>query len=132
MDVLIEWGCTWMWDSLRLVGDETWIEEAIADNSCTAVTDGSYIKELHPNICSAAFMFECSKGRGKLVGSFPEQTMSANAYRGELLGLMAIHLILLSVNKINPTIQGSVQIFSDCLGALDRVEYLPPHRIPSR
>ena len=62
---------SWMWDSLRLVWDEKCIDESIADNSCMAVTDGSYIKELHPNICSAAFMFECSKGRGKLVGSFP-------------------------------------------------------------
>ena len=62
MDVLIEWECTWMWDLIRLVGDEKWIEEAIADNSCMAVTDGSHIRELHPNICSAAFMFECSKG----------------------------------------------------------------------
>ena len=68
-----------MWDSLRLAGNEKWIEEAIADNSYMAVTDGLYIRELHPNIYSAAFMFECSKGRGKLVGSFPEHTLSANA-----------------------------------------------------
>ena len=52
---------------LTFVRDEKWIEEAIADNSCMVVTDGLYIRELHPNICSAAFMFQCSKGRGKLV-----------------------------------------------------------------
>ena len=56
----------------------------------------------------------------------------ANAYQGELLGLMEIHLILLSVNKINPTLKGRVEIVSDCLGALNRVSYLPPYRIPSR
>ena len=93
------------------------------------VTDGSYTRELHPNICSTAFMFECSKGCVKLVGSSPKHTMSANVYREELLGLMAIHLVLLSVNKINPTLQGLADIFSDCLGALDRVEYLPPHQM---
>ena len=43
-----------------------------------------------------------------------------------------IPLILLSVNKINSTLQGWVQIFSHCLGALDRVQCFPPHRIPSR
>ena len=58
MDVLVECGCTWMWDSLHLVGDEEWIEEAITDNSCMVLTDGLYIRELHHNICSAAFMFE--------------------------------------------------------------------------
>jgi hypothetical protein len=55
----------------------------------------------------------------------------ANAYRGELLGLMAIHLIIVSINKMNLKLSGSVQIVSDCLGALKRVTYLPPYRIPS-
>ncbi len=45
---------------------------------------------------------------------------------------MAIHLLLLSVNKIHPTLEGSVEIVLDCLGALNRVSYLPPYRIPSR
>ncbi len=45
---------------------------------------------------------------------------------------MAIHLLLLSVNKIHPTLDGSVEIVSDCLGVLNRVTYLPPYRIPSR
>ena len=87
---------------------------------------------LHPDICLAAFIFECSKGRGRLVGSFPQKTLSANAYTGELLGLTTIYLIMLSVNKMNPTLNGLVHIFSDCLGLLDRVEHLPPHRFPLR
>ncbi len=45
---------------------------------------------------------------------------------------MAIHLLLLSVNKIHPRLEGSVEIVLDCLGALDQVSHLPPHRIPSR
>ena len=32
----------------------------------------------------------------------------ANAYQGELLGLIAINLILLGVNKINPTLKRRV------------------------
>ena len=74
MDVLIDWGCTWMWDSLKLVGETDWIAAAIADASLTAVTDGSYIRELYPNVNSAAFVFVCTKGRGRVLGSFPEQT----------------------------------------------------------
>ncbi len=39
---------------------------------------------------------------------------------------MAIHLILLSINNIQQNLGGSVEIMSDCLGALKQVTYLPP------
>jgi hypothetical protein len=96
-----------------------------------AVTDGSYIRKLYPNLCSAAFVLECAKGQRQMIGSFSESLTVANAYRGELLGLMAIHLILLSINKINCNLSGGVEIVSDCLGALKRVTSLPQYRIPS-
>ena len=136
-EVLGDWGHTWMWEGLKLSGkdgDDTgaWLSTAIRNNTLVAVTDGSYMKELYPNMNSCAFIFECSVGGGRLTGAFSEQTMAACSYRGELLGLLAIHLILLSVNKVNPNLLGSVHIYSDCLGALDKVKNLPPHRIPSK
>ena len=45
---------------------------------------------------------------------------------------MAIHLLLLSVHRIYPALQGSVKIYSDFLGALGIVEDLPPNRILTR
>ena len=80
-----------------------------------------YTKELYPDLFSAAFVLECSKFRGKNFGSFPEQSIAAGAYRGDILGLMAIHLILLTMKKVNPTLQVRLQIYSDCLGALGTV-----------
>ena len=132
LEVLQEWGQEWMWDDLQFIGDDDWMAQAIANHSLVAVTDGSYIKEIYPDLCSAAYIMECTQGRGRIVGSFPEKSSVANAYRGELMGLMAIHLLLLSVNKTNPSLSGSVHIYSDCLGALDKVENLPPYRIPSK
>ena len=44
-EVLKEWGCTWMWKSLRLVGSDEWNTDAIESWNLVAVTDGSYIKE---------------------------------------------------------------------------------------
>ena len=132
LDVLREWGSTWMWDSLRLIGDDDWLIQSIQAGSCIAVTDGSYIKELHPNLSSAAFVLECTEGRGRIVGSFPEQSVDACAYRAELLGLLAIHLILAAINKIDTRMQGRVSIISDCLGALMKAADLPPNRIPSK
>jgi len=129
-DVLLDWGHTWLWDSLVLIGDDDWLVEAIAEGTCMAVTDGSYIKELYPNMCSAAFILECRQGRGRIFGSFAEQSSVACAYRGELMGLMAIHLIFLAANKLRPSLEGHADVYSDCLGALGRVADLPPGRIP--
>ena len=121
-----------MWDDLQCVGEDDWMAAAIADCSLIAVTDGSYIKELYPDLCSAAYIIECTKGRGRIVGSFADHTETANAYRGELLGLMAVHLLLLSINRVYPSLHGEAHIISDCLGALRRVKDLPPYRIPSK
>jgi len=132
-EVIIGWGKTWMWDNLDITGNLDWIAASIADSSCVAVTDGSYMKELHPYLNSAAFVLECSKGRGRHMGSFVEQTpKAAGSYRGELLGLMAIHLILRSMNEVFKDLRGSVHIYSDCLGALNKFENLPPYRIPTK
>ena len=67
-----------------------------------------------------------------MYGLFSERLLVANAYRGKLLGLMAVHFILLSVNTIHPRLSGRMEVGSDCLGALKRVSHLPPYRIPSR
>ena len=66
------------------------------------------------------------------MGSFMESTPNAGSYRGELLGLMAIHLILRSMNEISTDLQGSVHIYSDCMVALNKVKNLPPYHIPTK
>jgi hypothetical protein len=125
-EAMTRWGSPWMWNNMKMLGGVTWLEEAIAAGTCCAVTDGSYMKEVFPDINAAAFVLECTQDRGRLWGSFVEQTADACSYRGKLLGLMAIHLILLAVNECNRNLQGSVHIYSDCLGALNKVENLPP------
>jgi hypothetical protein len=57
-EVLKEWGCEWMWADLRLTGDNTWIGEAIQDNLLVAVTDGSFMNKLYPQMNSCAFILE--------------------------------------------------------------------------
>jgi hypothetical protein len=72
MDVLYSWGNTWLWDNISIAGGYNWLHKAIQDGSLLAVTDGSYIREQYPNLCSAAFVLECKKGQGRLIGSFLE------------------------------------------------------------
>jgi hypothetical protein len=121
-----------MWDNISITGDLDWIAASIADNSCIMVTDDSYMKELHSYLNSTAFVLECSKGRGRLTGSLMEQTPDAGSYQVELLGLMVIHLILWGINEVHQGLQGLVHILLDCLGALDKVENLPPYHIPTQ
>lgn len=54
-----------MWDNLQWVGDDDWLATAISKGTCIAVTDGSYMKNLFPNIQSAAVVLECTRGRGR-------------------------------------------------------------------
>ncbi len=89
------------------------------------------MKNLFPTTHSAALVLECQKVRGRLWCSFPEASTTACSYRGELVNLMDIHLLLLAVNETYPALQGSIHIYSDCLGALDKVGNLPPARIPA-
>ncbi len=129
--MLTTWKQTWMWENLKWTGEDGWIASSIQDSSRIAVTDGSYIKHLFPTIHSAALALECQKGRGRLWCPFPKVSTTACSYRGELVGLMAIHLLLLAVNETYPALQGSIHIYSDCLGTLDKVRNLPPARIPA-
>jgi hypothetical protein len=86
---------------MSITGRVVCLEKSITDSTLVTVMDGSYIRELFLNLCSTTFILKCSKRRGKIVSAFLESIHVANAYRGKLLGLVAIHLIIVSVNKMN-------------------------------
>lgn len=77
------------------------------------------------------FVLECQNGIGRILGCILEGSKDSCPYRGELLGLLAVHLILLAVNKLRPDLTGKVRIALDCLGALGRMVDLPTDRLPS-
>ncbi len=64
-----------MWDNIRWEGDDNWIAESIRQGTCMAVTDGSYMKTLYPDIHSAAFVLECRNKSGKIWGD-PFQSLA--------------------------------------------------------
>jgi hypothetical protein len=87
---------------------------------------------IQTDLCSTAYFFECPVGRGRLVGSFVEFTTALNAYPGKFLGLMAVHLILLGINELDPMLARKVTVYLDCKGALDKVEGLPLGHLPAK
>ena len=62
------------------------------------VTNGSYIGEYYPELCSAAFILECMQVGGRVTGTFPKASIDTNAFQGSL---MAVHLLLLVVNTVS-------------------------------
>jgi hypothetical protein len=132
MEVLREWGCRWLWEHMSIEGGTRWVARAITDGLLVAVTDRSFIKQIYLHLCLAAFILECLRGRERIIGLFKEALKVANAYRGELLGLMAIHLILVSMNRLHKSLSGKAKVVSNCLGSLGWVVHLPPYWILSR
>jgi hypothetical protein len=97
--VIESWGNTWLWENLTIWGEISWLGESIADNSLVAVTDGSYMKDIDPQINLAAFIFKCTKGQGQLWGSLwrtPRMQGAIGGGGGQ--GHMANHFIIRAVN----------------------------------
>jgi hypothetical protein len=122
-EVLRKWQHIWLWENLQWVGDDDWLVVAYNEESCIAVTDGSYMKDLYPKIHSAAVVLKCTRGRGRIWCSFTEGSRVSCSYHGKLVGLMAIHLILLAL-------QGSVHFFLNALGLWIRSGTCLPQELP--
>lgn len=111
-------GGAWMWDNLVLAEDLDWLGEAMQSGSLMAVTDGSYKKDVRNDICGAGWIIFCTNTGMWVSGSFAEQSSSANSYRGELLGMLAINLFLLAYEEYH-NVSGAVNdVFCDNKGAV--------------
>jgi hypothetical protein len=47
-----------------VTGGESWLHDSIAGGSLVAVTNGLYIREIYPNLCSVAFILDALRGEG--------------------------------------------------------------------
>ena len=88
-----------MQHQLTSTGNDSWLKDAIRDGTLLAVTDGSFMSKRLSQVNSCAFILECTRGRGRIIGHYPEHSTAACVCRGELLGLLAIHLFLLAANN---------------------------------
>jgi hypothetical protein len=82
-----------MWEHVQLHGNLSLIRDAFDSGTAVCVTDGSYQPSLNNRISGAGWLIYCKRSKQVLVeGSFVEEHPKANSYRGEILGLLAIHL----------------------------------------
>ena len=96
----------------------SWIATALYDGSAIMVTDGSYNRSRAPRISRAGWVLVSTNSLRMVYGSFYEISSAASSYRGELLGLTAIHHLVSFVLEFytTPTARGSVHC--DNKGAL--------------
>ncbi len=95
--------------------DVGWIRDALAKGTFLAVTDGSYNREMALTVSGSGWIIVCTTRKRTLRGSFFEVSQSAGSYRGELLGLVAIHTFATAILQ---TIIG--EISCDNMAALNQ------------
>lgn len=121
-----------MWEHTNITGPSTWLAAAISTGTLIAATDGSYMRHLAPDTCASAFILECTAGSGRFTGTFATSGPTSNAYRGELLGLLAVNLVLWSVAAATPDLHGVVPVYCNCQGAIRRIQDIPQSRLPTK
>jgi hypothetical protein len=77
-----------------------------------AVHDGSYMIEVNPQACSAAFMIRCSATGLRAKGTVEEWSESADNYRAEILGGIMTQLVLKAASQ-DPMLQYK-EVTVDC------------------
>ncbi len=93
-------GGHWMWDYVSdKESDPLWLKEALEQGSAILATDGSYLRTKGPHISRAGWVIACRKTHRLLKGLFYENSRDASPYRGKLLGLVALHTIILQICK---------------------------------
>lgn len=121
-EFLREWGGSWCWDHIHLPYGLDAVVDAVAAGSALFVTDGSYNRKIRRDVDSAGWLIYC-KHRQQVVleGSLFEQNATAGSYRGELLGLLAIHVFVLGIETFYGLEVDSYGLVAcDNLGALNK------------
>ena len=104
-DLLLSWGGEWMWSNIHFPEDNCdpgWLMDALHAGTLVGCTDGSYNGKRSTALSSAGWILYDTKSDLRLAGSFCEHSPAASSYRGEMLGLCALQLLLLALDTWQP------------------------------
>jgi hypothetical protein len=123
-EYLKSWGGDWLLDHVYTPFGLDAVMEAVDSGSAVYVTDGSYSQKIRSGIDGAGYMIYCTTRRKVVMkGSFYEQCDKVGSYRGELLGLFAVHLIILAIKRFYALEAGPRGLVGcDNLGALNKLK----------
>ena len=117
-DHLTQQGGEWMWDHVLGNKNMDWFRDALLEGTAMMVADGSYSRDLDPHLCGTGWVIVCTRSRNVVKGSFFERSLTASSYRGELLGMVAIHALVATAAAVYDLPVNHGSIHCDNLGAL--------------
>ena len=89
-----------MWEHVKDEdSDMSRARDAMVNGTLIAVTDGSFDRERPKDVSGLGWILLCTASQQTLRGSFYEISPKAGSFRGELLGLVAIHTLALAVAR---------------------------------
>ena len=95
-----------------------WVTNELCLGTLIAVCDGSYKPNLAPNGITAAWVIENSLSTDKILGSTATSGITADPYRGELLGIYALLSAITYIERYNSNFtSGILRIACDNEGA---------------
>lgn len=111
-----------MWENYYMPYGIDALIEAIASGTAIYVTDGSYSRKIRADIDGAGWLVYCRKlKKAVFKASFHEHCHTAGSYRGELVGLMATHLLIYAVEQFYDLSDGPRGLVAcDNLGGLNK------------
>lgn len=111
-----------MWDHVIGDKDMSWFGEALTDGTAMLVADGSYCRDLDPQLCGTGWVIACTRRKKMLKGSFYERSGTASAYRGELLGMVAVHALVTTTAEVYNLALSKGSVHCDNMGALNKAK----------
>jgi hypothetical protein len=119
-----------MWEHVEVVGELDTVILAIKEGRAIWCTDGSFDRLQMPNVSSAGWVIFDPVSKQHIKGSFFKISEDASAYRGELLGLTALHLVAAAITELFGVMENSNELFCDNKRALGKAK-LYRRRVPS-
>jgi hypothetical protein len=110
-----------MWDCVSdKESDLIWIKDALIAGTAIFLTDGSFGPCADATVNGAGWIINFTTVRRTLEGSFYKCSSSASSSCGELLGLIAIHTLIMALCKYYAMPQVTDTICCDSKSALNK------------
>lgn len=133
LQVVIErYETPWFWHKCSGLSNSAWVADALANSTLISVTDGSHMRNLDSTATSMAYTLMCTSSGHTIMGSFAKTSNDVSAYKGELLGLLAIHLLLEQAQSIYGTSPLPTHLYSKCQSAINKINQLSPNQISTK
>ena len=104
-------GGKWMWRNVTgNIRDVKWVAMAMEQGTAVVASDGLFNPKQSTQVCSAGWIVYCRKTKNRIKSNVFEISVDAGSFRGELLGLVAVHIFAIPVSLYYKVHKGEVQV----------------------